>query len=74
MAVENEACINHRTARPSNSLMRYDTAILASLERRRPVRYEGIVYWASKDGDMVDSQGNPVKMTIDWESGFLSIL
>lgn len=74
MAVENDACMNHRTARPSASLTRFDAPELGMLERRRPVRYEGLVYWASKDGDMVDSQGNPVKMTIDWETGFLSAL
>ena len=74
MAVENGSCMNHRTVRPSTSLMRYDSPELTTLERRRPVRHDGIVYWASKDGDMVDSQGNTVKMTIDWETGFLSMV
>ena len=74
MAVENDACMNHRTARPSSSLMRFDAEILSTLARRRPVRYEGVVYWASDDGHMVDSQGQSVPITMDWESGFLSMV
>ena len=70
MAVENGVCLQH--LRSSNSV-RYDSPVLRTLPRRRPVEFEGETYWASEAGDMVSSSGQVVPMTMNWKTGVLNL-
>jgi hypothetical protein len=71
MAVENGVCFQH--LRSSDSLLRYDAAELVDLPRRRPVEFEGETYWAAEGGDMLNSSGQVVPMTMNWKTGVLNI-
>lgn len=70
MAVENGVCLQH--LRGTNSV-RYDSPLLRTLPRRRPVEYAGETYWASEAGDMVSSSGQVVPMTMNWKAGVLNL-
>lgn len=70
MAVENGVCFRHLR---SPDLVRYDSPLLQTLPRRRPVEYDGEIYWASEAGDMVSSSGQVVPMTMNWKAGVLNL-
>jgi hypothetical protein len=70
-AVENELCWKHRYSSSRQSYKRFDANELADLPRRTPVDYKGAIYWASENGDMVDSSGNEVSFRMNWNNTVL---
>jgi len=71
MAIEDGMCTEHRNTRETVTLLRYDASELKSLARRRPVLFNGETFWASDVGDIVNSLGEVVPLTMNWETGVL---
>jgi len=71
MAVENGVCVDHINVRETATLLRYDASELKGLRRRQPVMFNGDTFWASDVGDMVNSLGEVVPLTMNWGTGVL---
>ena len=60
---QGDSCWDHRDAK--GGLRRYDDPYFTTLPKRRPMRYEGAIYWVADDGNVMNGFGAIMPFRMD---------